>query len=214
MTVYWVGDVPAEDLLLAPARAPEDYIDLDPFDDVDLTLRGPDGVVVPSAGELAGSITTIEDQKYVLIEWPTSSPFDQGGIWDLGITLLGDGSVQQRIAPVRLIVQSDDGWYSVEEAREDWRGAPDEDAILFKLLAVARRDVETYDAGRIITEDSPRPPNSLREAQLMQARNTWNANLVDPSGDQDDGSYRVTPFPLDWKVKQLIRPQAGIPVVG
>lgn len=211
MTVYWEGDVPAEDLLLSPARAPEDYIDLEPFTDVDLQLRAPDGTIIEAAGDLLGSI--VDDT--VVIEWPGASPFTEGsGIYELSITLLGSGDISQRIAPERLIVQGDDGWYSLEEARADWAGAPDDDALLYQLLSTARRDVVEYDAGNKLTDETVRPSIAFRDAQLMQARNAHNAALVAPAGDAGEGAYTLTPFPLDWKVKQLIRPKSGVPVIG
>lgn len=217
MTAFWVGDVPAEDLLIAPARAPEDFIDLAPFTDVDLLLRAPDGTIIPAAGDLLGSIITDDDQKVIQIEWPATTPFvEQSGIYGLVITLLGAAGVSQRVAPVRLIVQADDGWYSLEEARDDWSGAPDDDAQLWRLLAGARLDVVTYDAPDLEDPEydpAARPAANLREAQLAQARNRFDATITDPAGQQGLDGFSMKPFPLDWHVKQLIRPDSAIPVV-
>lgn len=216
MSVFWEGDVPAEDLLIAPARGPGDYIDLDPFNDVDLTLRDPAGEFIEAAGDLLAEIVDDEGEKVVKIEWPETSPFTAGGgIYNLGITLLGDDGVRQRCAPERLFIQADDGWYSVEEARADWRGAPVDDSSTFRALAGARLDVVTWDAED--TEDpdydpTARPALNLREAQLAQARNRWNAYLVDPNGQGGEDALSYRPFPLDWYVKQIIRPASPIPV--
>ena len=57
-------------------------------------------------------------------------------------------------------------------------------------------------------------PDSYRQAQLMQARNVWNASKASPSGDFDGASYGLTSFPLDWMVRQLLRPKRGVPVLG
>jgi hypothetical protein len=49
----------------------------------------------------------------------------------------------------------------------------------------------------------------------MQARNQWNAAKVDPAnGGLGDESFIVTPHPLDWMIKQILRPATAIPVVG
>jgi hypothetical protein len=47
-------------------------------------------------------------------------------------------------------------------------------------------------------------------AQAMQARNIYNAGHASPSGGFGDPEYGLTSFPLDWQVKQLLRPQMGV----
>lgn len=53
-------------------------------------------------------------------------------------------------------------------------------------------------------------PDSWRLAQLLQARNIYNATKAGPSGDADGSGYGITSFPLDWQVQQLLRPRRGI----
>lgn len=54
-------------------------------------------------------------------------------------------------------------------------------------------------------------PDEWRLAQAMQARNIYNAAQASPSsGDFDGGGYGLSSFPLDWQVKQLLRPQMGV----
>ena len=63
--------------------------------------------------------------------------------------------------------------------------------------------------------DGQYPPLNYRRAQLMQARNLWNAGKVDPStGDQGEGSFILSPVPLDWTVKQVLRPKQGRKPIG
>lgn len=57
-------------------------------------------------------------------------------------------------------------------------------------------------------------PDGWRIAQLLQARNIWNSGKATPTGDFDGGQYSLTTFPLDWQVRQLIRPKRGVPVIG
>lgn len=57
-------------------------------------------------------------------------------------------------------------------------------------------------------------PEGYRKAQLLQARNVWNSSKASPQGDFDSGSYGLSSFPLDWQVRQLIRPKRGRPVLG
>ena len=34
------------------------------------------------------------------------------------------------------------------------------------------------------------------------------------SGEFDNGSYALSSFPLDWQVRQLLRPKRGVPVIA
>jgi hypothetical protein len=63
-------------------------------------------------------------------------------------------------------------------------------------------------------EPIPRPHPNLVLAQITQARNIWNAVKTDPAtqGIGDEG-FVIRPFPMDWTVKNLIRPLTAIPVV-
>lgn len=56
-------------------------------------------------------------------------------------------------------------------------------------------------------------PENWALAQIMQARNTFNAVKASPSGDFDGSSYGITARPLDWSVKQILRPRVGRPRV-
>lgn len=120
-------------------------------------------------------------------------------------------------------------WHTVTTARDEWVDAPVDEVGLATLLTVAKNDVISYapkftdpDTGVVslgyidpvsgiisaVTDNTV--PADYRLAQLMQARNTWNANKVDPSnGQMGDDTFVMRPFPLDWFVKQLIRPNRG-----
>lgn len=63
------------------------------------------------------------------------------------------------------------------------------------------------------SEDAP-IPDGYPMAQLLQAKNIWNSGKATPSGDFDGGQYSLSTFPLDWQVRQLIRPKRGRPVIG
>lgn len=108
-------------------------------------------------------------------------------------------------------------WYSTVEAQDDWRDAPHDDELLQQYLDVAAQQVIAYGPARIAETiaDSGCVPLNYRMAQLMQARNLWNAAKTDPSGAQGaDPGFTFTPFPLDWSVKAVIRPKTAAPVVS
>jgi len=123
-------------------------------------------------------------------------------------------------------------WHTVESARDQWVDAPtddgeDEDATLSELLVVAKEAVLAYapaldtsddliidEDGYIVNQDAEAIPESYRIAQLMQARNVWNSSKASPSGNLDNGEYGLSTFPLDWQVRQLLRPKRGRPVIA
>lgn len=204
---YYVGDIPAEDLVIEPARNGEP-IDLTPFNTVTPTLRNSAGEIVETAGFLA---TIVADT--IVIEWPDDTPFAEPGLYLLDLVLESTEGRRERIAPVPLVVDAeDDGWHTLDSIRDGWLDAPASDVTLYELLWIAKNDVLKF--APALTEGQ-RPPVNYRKGQQMQARNTWNANKVDPgSGDQGDGSFVITPHPLDWVIKQVLRPTTAIPAVA
>jgi hypothetical protein len=114
-------------------------------------------------------------------------------------------------------------WHTVESARDQWPDAPsdygdDGDDTLLELLAVAKEAVLAYAPAVPVTEPPADPdviPDGYRLAQLMQARNVWNSAKTSSSSDLDAGQYGISAgFPLDWQVRQLIRPKTGKPWIG
>jgi hypothetical protein len=106
-------------------------------------------------------------------------------------------------------------WHDETSARDQWPDAPvdedDGDTQLVELLAVARAAVLAYAP---VLADEEVIPDSYRVGQLMQARNIWNSSKAQPSGEFDNGSYGLSSFPLDWQVRQLLRPKQGRPVIA
>lgn len=201
---YYVGDTPAEDLVVEPARNGEP-IDLTPFDSVEAVLIDPDGATVPSSGFLA----TIDDDNMIVVEWPTETVLEQPGMYMLRLTL-ESADHREQLAPIALVAQTDDGWHTLDSARQLWADGPDGDRQMFELLDIAKRAVIAYAPA---LPDGTRPPTSYARGQLMQARNVWNAGDVSATGETGMESFALTPHPLDWTIKQLLRPQRGIPAV-
>lgn len=56
-------------------------------------------------------------------------------------------------------------------------------------------------------------PDAWRQAQLVQARNILNAAQAS-TGQVDPDMTAYEPRPMDWWVKQLLRPESGVPIVG
>lgn len=120
-------------------------------------------------------------------------------------------------------------WYTTASPEEQerllaaWQDAPIENLeVLEALLDTAREQVLAYapepsaDAltvvGGYVTPGAPTPPRYVL-AQLMQARNLWNAGNVSSEGNFGDGSFSFTPRPMDKTIRQIIRPADGKPDV-
>lgn len=109
-------------------------------------------------------------------------------------------------------------WHTPESASAQWDDAPLDEGDLAELLEVARVQVVTYSPHKkddpAVAPESATVPVTYRLAQLRQAQNIWTAGAVDPAGGIGDGeSFTITPHPLDWHVKQIIRPKGGRPSV-
>lgn len=105
-----------------------------------------------------------------------------------------------------------EGWHTVDSIRdgEQW---PDSinltDDALQDLLDTAQVQCQAYApqvAGTV--------PVNYRQAQLLQARNLWQAVKKD-NGDQigADG-FAVRVYPLDWVVQGILRPKTGVRTFG
>jgi hypothetical protein len=208
---YYPGDIPSEVVVVEPARE-GDPIDLTPFAalDTEVVLKDGEGEVVA-----ADFVVTFAEDGTVELEWPTdASLFDVVGLYTLTITLVGDDA-RERLPAVYFVVQDEaSGWHTVDSARADWTvgEATIDDRRLWQLLELAGEQVIEYASA--LAEGDPIPAR-YKAAQLMQAQNLYNAGSVDPAtGSTGDDSFVLRPYPLDWMVKQVLRPAAGIPRVG
>ncbi|NYD65988.1 hypothetical protein [Agromyces atrinae] len=129
------------------------------------------------------------------------------------------------------------GWHTLASARDEWRDAPSEhetggDVLLYTVLETARVQCAEFGPSLAVDEAPTLPglgtlsgadtlpsagtlavPEHFRQAQLMQARNIWNASRTDPaSGGIGNDGFVIRPFPMDWVVKGILRPKRGIPV--
>lgn len=111
-------------------------------------------------------------------------------------------------------------WHDIDSARANWDDAPDDNGALEELLTVARDQVVAYSPHRkgdpAVAPGSEVVPVAYRLAQLRQTQNMWAAQNVDSSGGIGDGGdfmLRPVTHPLDWHVKQIIRPKGARPRV-
>lgn len=103
-------------------------------------------------------------------------------------------------------------WHDAESVREEWIDAPESDELLDELLEVAQQSVVAYAPALPASEDESIPTN-YRYAQLQQVKNLWNAGRVDSAGGVGDEGFVFRPHPLDWVIKQILRPRRAVPRV-
>jgi hypothetical protein len=148
----------------------------------------------------------------VTINWPTdASLFTDPGLGFLTVTLKGAGSLSAVVEPIQVIAELPGRWLTCAQARRVWDDANDLDnGELWALLESARRACIEY--APAIDESEPLPP-TYRQAQLIQARNTWEATRAGGIESVGPEGFSVVRHPLDWQVKQLLRPKSMPPVV-
>ena len=194
-TTFWVGGGPASLVLDVDTD-----VTLAAVTSVSASLMAPDGTAVPGlTAALAGEQITVTLPANV---------FTMGGYYNLNLTMTAP-TFTEYVEPVQLVVQAMDGWLTLEQARVLWPQAPDEDAVLFMLLESAKAACIAFapvlPVGSIV-------PVSYRQAQFQQARASWLAMSATMDSSVGDNEFAVTVFPLDWNVKQLLRPK-GLPVM-
>lgn len=102
-------------------------------------------------------------------------------------------------------------WHDIDSIRDVWTDADQiDDEHLQELLEVARDAIVAY-APTLSSEDIP---TRYRVAQAAQVKNLWNAVMAGPNGSIGDDTFAIQPRPLDWHVKQILRPAYGRPRVG
>ena len=138
--------------------------------------------------------------------------FDTPGVYQFVVYGLNNlEGTEQRLATELVVAEGPRGWQTLDSAREQWADAPADDVTLYELLEVARQQVEEF--APFLSREDPVPVN-YRRAQLMQAENIWTAGAVNSDGDFESGDYsRSAGFPLDWHVKQMLRPRRAVPRV-
>ena len=106
-------------------------------------------------------------------------------------------------------------WHDIESARDEWIDAPMDDDVLEELLTVAQQQVVAYAPALPEPAEGEEQdiPSNYRYAQLQQAKNLFNAGRVDSTGGVGESDFVARPFPLDWVIRQILRPRRAVPRV-
>lgn len=95
-------------------------------------------------------------------------------------------------------------WATLTEARSLWADAPDEDEVLDLALDAAQEQCEAF--APALGEGAP-VPAGYTLAVVTQARSVYRASaLANQDGGIGPDGLVIRTFPLDWQVRQLLRP--------
>lgn len=194
---YAIGDAPADAL------------------EVDLSAAGPSSLYAKAAVTLVRPDgTTAEFGSFVvpadlvlLVPFTATSPLTIPGLYEVRVVLTsgeGDTLRTEAVPTPPVVVEAADGWHSLDSARDEWRDAPLDDPALFAVLESAKDQCLAFAPAVTLV------PARYRQAQLMQARALWNSGHVNSDGALGGGDVTVTVFPMDWTVKNLLRPKRAI----
>jgi hypothetical protein len=209
---YFVSDIPSGDLTLTL----ESDVDLTPYVANQVTI----GVVDPDGANSILAIADLnvtEDGGTVTVSQPDifsnggAPVFNQAGIYRLFVIMADPVGNPVHLPSIFIAVEDNDGWTTMGSARQQWPDADMDPVPLLELLLVAKQQCIVY--APALELDAMVPVN-YRKAQLVQARNIWNSSKVgsDGSNFNEEGGF-IGVFPMDWQVKNLLRPVTAIPVV-
>jgi hypothetical protein len=105
------------------------------------------------------------------------------------------------------------GWVNPETDLEEWADAPLNEVTLRRYLMAAFGQCMEYlpyvlsDTGARITIYPDPPYDRYILAQIAQARALWRAALAGTGDQLGADGLGVTVFPMDWHVKNLLRPR-------
>lgn len=106
-------------------------------------------------------------------------------------------------------------WYTSATIRNVWRESKDmSDQEVVELLAVAREECEAYAYPEDIA-DADNIPARVALAHRLHAQAIWNSQKT--QGRDDDSTLSgqtVTVYPMDWQVKQHLRPRRPVPGIA
>ena len=210
MSYYYVGDIPHEVLIVLPELNGVAQ-ELHGNDLIEVVATAPDGTEITS-------LTADVQGQVIEVTFPETTIFDQVGIYTVVCIIDhahgGEIVAATQVDPVRVVADDTSiEWATLAITRSSWvdSRAIDDD-VLYELLQIAKHQILEY--APVLDEDAA-IPISYRMAQLSQARNIYNGSIVDASsGDIGSDSFVIRPFPLDWQIKQLLRPRRGVPVTG
>jgi hypothetical protein len=109
----------------------------------------------------------------------------------------------------------DIGWVNTDDESlvEEWRDMPDDPVVAERYLRSAYEQCVDFLPHKrvdgVLAPVVPDPvPERFRLAQILQARALYNSVIAGPGDSMGADGQSVTVFPMDWSVKNLLRPKS------
>lgn len=106
------------------------------------------------------------------------------------------------------------GWVETTTDLVDWMDAPTDDVVLARYLSAAHEQCLAFlphardELTGVLAPVVPEPvPGRFVLAQVMQARALYRSALAGSDNEIGPDGIAVTVFPMDWTVKNLLRPK-------
>lgn len=201
---YWVGDNPGSFEIDVTDDIGE-VADLEAFTAATAELFAPGTITNPVA--MAATLNALDGS--VTVEWPEDTPVAADGLYAVRIRLTGPAG-SRYVDPLNVVGMAFDGWISLSQAAAWWSDAPSENpSYLYMLLYAAKRAILGW--AKELPEGTPPPPHYI-DGQLLQAQAIYTLGQSNPQESVGFEQLSVRVYPLDWNIKQLVRPRRAIPV--
>lgn len=196
----WVGDVPT-----SPTRA--DFVDevgnpveIQGFDSWEAYMLSP-------TGEVLGSLEGTDHGNHLEFTWLTTTILETPGIHTIVVTFFDPLGVEIQCEPWRFVVQTIDGWLTLEQARLQWADAPLDDLLLYQILETAKAQCVAYAPALLL--GAPIPVTYV-QAQLLQSRAIFQSVIANQQDNVGVEGFQVRVFPLDFTIRAMLRPKRAI----
>lgn len=201
---YSVGDAPASMTVYITDENSE-AADLPVGTVVSAELYNPGNFIEP----LPLIVTPGTDEEADAFVFSGFPPLDQEGLWYIRTRVTAP---QWAIwaAPLPVVAMAFNGWMDLDTARAWWSDAPADDAMLYMILRNARTAIEAW--APKLPADSPAPPAHYTQGQLLQAQAIATLGQTNPQEEVGFEQMSTRVYPLDWNIKQLVRPRSAVPV--
>ncbi len=202
---FWVGDVPADDTVVSFEDETGDEADLSAFTGAEADLIDPNG------DEVEAALAPLIVADTVEILWPDYTVFEIAGIYQIVVRFQHGGDNFVTAESIGFVVQERSGWHSMFSARQQWADATGlSDVELYTALEAAK--VACVEYAPTLEEGAP-IPLAWKQAQLLQARAIWTITQQDNQNQVGMEGLVIRTYPLDWNIRQLLRPKTARPVV-
>lgn len=196
----WTGDVPVSPVHVDFFDEAGNNVNVSTYTGNVVKLYGPDAVLVAT---LTGTIHS----QHLDIAFGTTTKVATAGIYELRISFTDTGSVKYTAEPFRFVVQESDGWLTMDQARQRWADAPQDDLTLYELLTTAKTQCVEYAPAMLL---GAVVSTAYRQAQSLQARAIYMASISNQADNVGVEGFTVRSYPLDWNIRALLRPKKAI----